>query len=64
MVEVADLFYMHVIEAAHPDSKGISSLNRGKHGSAPFANGGNGKPLFRFEINGLRLVPPLGNAHA
>ena len=56
LVEVADLFYIHVIEAAHPDSKGISSLNRGEHGSAPFTNGGSGKPLFRFEIDRRRQV--------
>ena len=35
LVEVADLFDIYVIETTHPDSKGISSLDRGKYGSTP-----------------------------
>ena len=56
LVEVADLFDIHVIETTHPDSKGVRILNRGEHGSAPLANGGNGKLLLRFGIDGSRHV--------
>jgi len=56
LVEITDLFYVDMIEAAYTDSKGISSLSRGEHGSAPFTNGGSGKPLFGFEIDRCRHV--------
>ena len=45
-----------MVETAHANSKEISSLNRGEHGSTSFTNGSNGNLLLRFGIGRRRHV--------
>ena len=46
LIEVADFFEPYVVEAAYTDGKGISILNRRKHGSTSLSNSSDGEHPF------------------